>query len=161
MPNYRATREFFTCIETSGEILMKNFMLHESLTFTEIILYWIYIFQKKKIKFNVQILRSVDQHTTFSVNLEPVFTRHVESVYLVWLCLLSEIKILTSFWSMDSLECVKQSLVHLDLLQVVMSTPKTIESKRQVGKLNKFDILRRLWTEVSSGYNILQTCLFS
>ena len=46
-------------------------------------------------------------------------------------------------------------------LTVVMSTLTTIEKKCQVGKLNKFDILRRPWTEVSSGYDILQTCLFS
>ena len=39
VPSYRPIREFFTYIETSGEILMNNFMLHESLTFTEIILY--------------------------------------------------------------------------------------------------------------------------
>ena len=42
-------------------------------------------------------MRIIDKHTAFSMNLESIITSHDANVYPVWLCLLSEIKILERF----------------------------------------------------------------
>ena len=99
----------------------------EWLTFAEIILTHLNVLNvhfssniylsSENIKFEIQILRNINKHTTFGIILKSVITRHAENVYQIWFCLLSELTILTSFffYIWDSLEYLMQLLLCLDI----------------------------------------------
>ena len=88
--------------------MLIKILIIEWLTFAEIILTHrnvlnvhfssnIYL-SSENIKFEIQILRNINKHTTFGIILKSVITRHAENVYQIWFCLLSELTILTSFF---------------------------------------------------------------
>ena len=100
-------------------------------------------------------MRNIDKYKYFSVNLESVITRHYKNVYQVWLCLLSEITILTSFffYKIDSSEYVIQILGKLSTQQFAKNQKLFIMLVYEVVKTSAIPRIKSCYSSL-----LLSTC---